>query len=142
VAGVPAPEARRRRHVDEADGVGDPVPFAEPVGARAARVTGPAGEEHLDGDPVPDPDAPAFECRRPRLLDDADHLVTGNELEGGPQMSGVLLVVGPAETARFDPQEAVVVPDLGERKPALLEVAGLAEDRDRGLEACHQVTIR
>jgi hypothetical protein len=87
-----------------------------PVVAASARVTGPAGEEHLHRDAVAGLDAPPGASGRAGGLDDADDLVTGNERRAGGERAGELLVVRPAQTACLDAQQAVVVAELGPRE--------------------------
>ena len=80
-----------------------------------ALVAGPAGEEHLYRHAVAGGDPPSFGRGRADLLNDSDRLVAWDEGEAGCELSRVLLVVGPAKAARFDPQDAIALADLGQR---------------------------
>jgi hypothetical protein len=64
-------------------------------------------------------------------LDDADGLVARDELISGSHHAGELFVVCSAKPACFDPEEAIVVSDLGHRHRAAKEVPGPFENQRR-----------
>ncbi len=73
------------------------------------------------------------------LLDDTDHLVTGDELERSLEMPGVLLVVGPTEPTGLDSEESVLLADLGQRNLAPFQPTRLAQHGGRGVGGRHRV---
>jgi hypothetical protein len=88
------------------------VAFAAPVFTGSATLTLTTGEEHLDGHPVTDADAPSLGRPGADLLDDADGLVSGDEGVGAGEVSGVQLVIGAAQPAGLDAQEPVYGSDI------------------------------
>lgn len=112
--------------------------LAATVDARGTGSALAARHEHLDSDPVAKRDAPAFEGVAAGPLDNADDLVTGDETERRREVTGVLLVVGAAQTARLDAEDPVVLADLGERKAASLNQAGPTQHRRLGEPAAHR----
>ena len=97
--------------------------LAVPRVAPAAGTTGPTRLEHLHGHPVTRLHPPALRRGGADRFDDPDGLVARDERAAGMQLAGVLLVVGAAQPARLDPQETVVIADLGQRERLLHEVA-------------------
>src|SRR5436309_2210434 len=89
--------------------VGQAVAFAALIGTGAARVAAAAGLEHLDRDPVAGRHTPTLRGRVTDALDHTHGLVPGDELEPAAQVPRVLLVVGPAQPARFDAEDCVIV---------------------------------
>ena len=74
-----------------------------------------AGDQHLDRDAVADVDAPALGGAVADPLDDAERLVARDERPLGGEDPRILLGIASADAARFDPQEAAVVVDVGDR---------------------------
>ena len=132
MGGVPAPQPRVTFDVDEPDHRGEAVADATTVVACTAGVARATRLEHLDGDPITALHTPAL--RRPctDLLDDADHLVTGDEGMAGRDVPRVLLVVCPTQATGLDAHEPVTVVDVGEIEPAQLELARRGEDEPCG----------
>ena len=140
---VAAPQAGRLVDVDHPVHVGESVALAAAVLTSPARVAGAAREKHLDGHAVAEPDAPPFGRRIADGLDPAHGLVAGDEAEARRDRPGEQLVVGAAEPARFDPQQSVVVADLGPRELSAHERARLLEDEGLDDVACrHGVPLR
>jgi hypothetical protein len=73
-----------------------------------------ARQEDLDGDAVAFVDAPPPRCVRADAFDHADGFVSGDERVSGREDARVLLVVGSAQTARFDAEKRIVVSDVRE----------------------------
>jgi hypothetical protein len=85
------------------------VPFPT-FRARAAR------QEDLDRDAISFTNVPAPRGAVSDAVDHTDRLMTGYERVSRKQLTGVLLVIGSTQTARFYPQQCVVVADRRERE--------------------------
>ncbi|MNY54371.1 hypothetical protein D3C86_1902350 [compost metagenome] len=93
--------------------------------ARYAICTVPARDDRLDRDTVAFPHMPTLRCRGPDALDESHDLVAGHDRHASAPIAEVtepLLIVGAAQTTGFDPQDRVVVVDLGYGKFTQLEV--------------------
>jgi hypothetical protein len=111
---IPSPQARLGVRRDGSVHVAQTVLGAPLVRTRTARVALAAREEHLDRDAIAFADIPAARCVGADALDHADGLMPRDE---GPaasarQVARVLLVIGPAQTARFDTEQRVVGGDV------------------------------
>jgi hypothetical protein len=139
VGGIATPQPGRPVGAGHAVHVWEPVALAAPVLAPPAGGAGAARQEHLDGDTVARPDAPALGRPVADRLDHPDRLVTRHEREAGRDRAGVELVVGAAEAARLDPQDAVLVADLGQRQLVAPQRPGrLQHERVDGPPATHR----
>jgi hypothetical protein len=93
--------------------------LAMPVVAATTWVAAPARLEHLDRDAVADGHTPPLQRLLTRGLDDADRLMARDERPPRMKLTGVLLVVSPAQAARLDAQEAVVGTERRQLEAAL-----------------------
>ena len=112
VLGVAAPQPGARVDGDEAVHVAQAVALAAAVRAGAARVALAARLEDLDRHPVADLHAPALGRRRaPTASITPTDSWPGTKAKPAGERAGVLLVVGAAQAARLDAEQAVVVAD-------------------------------
>ena len=105
VFGVTTPQSGRHRGRRQPVQSGRAVVDAAAIQAGRALIARSTRLEALDGDTVADRDPPFLGCVGPDLFDDTDRLVARDDRAGGRQVTGVELVVGSTETARFDPQQ-------------------------------------
>ena len=97
--------------------------YAPLIRAGPARITGSARQEHLDRDPITFAHSPTSRGPPSDLFDDADGLVARNERETRKELAGELLMVCAAQTARFHPQQSIVVTNPRQREVASRELA-------------------
>jgi hypothetical protein len=115
--------------------------LAPPVLPGSAPLARSARQKDLDGDAVALGHTPPRRGTFADGVDDADRLVARDEGEAGRQRARVLLVIGAAEPARLDAEEAVVGADVGEREVTRCQPARLLEDEGAGRGTRHH-TIR
>jgi hypothetical protein len=99
------------------------------IRAGPTRFTVSARQEHLDRDPITFAHSPTSRGPPSDLFDDADGLVARNERETRKELAGELLMVCAAQTARFHPQQSIVVTNPRQREVASRELARRYENQ-------------
>jgi len=104
-----------------------------------ARSTRPARLERHDGHAVARRHVPPLGRGGADIVDHAHDLVAGYEWPRHPDPAGELLVVGAAQPAGLDPEQAVVVADPRNGEAACLEPARLLQHERPDLGAVRRV---